>query len=193
MKLLIATGIYPPDLGGPATWVYFFAKEFMAQGHKVSVVTYSDKLEKDKAPWRVYRILRSIPKGLRHLKFFWRVFRLAKDFDLILVSDTISAGFPAHLAAFLRRRPYILKIGGDYVWEQGVQRWGVKELLDDFLKKRYGFKIELMRTLQSHVAKSRAWVLAPSQYLGSVAEKWGVRPEKISVIYNKIEARKVSV
>ena len=66
-------------------------------------------------------------------------------------------------------------------------------LLDEFLKKRYGFKVELIRKLQAHVAKGAARVLAPSQYLKGVAEKWDVRPEKISVIYNKIEAPKVSV
>ena len=193
MRILLATGIYPPDVGGPATWVYLFAKEFTTRGHKVTVVTYSDTPQKDNESWQVYRILRSAPKGIRHLKFFWKVFRLAGDFDVILVSDPISAGLPAHLAAFLRRKPYVLKIGGDYAWEQSLQRWGVSDLLDEFLKKRYGFKVELIRKLQAHVAKGAARVLAPSQYLKGVAEKWDVRPEKISVIYNKIEAPKVSV
>ncbi len=189
MKILIATGIYPPDLGGPATWAKFFAEEFIKRGHKVAVVAYSDPSTSSgqAEPWPVYRILRSSPKGIRHLKYFWKVFRIAKDFDLILVSDPISAGLPAHLASFLSGKPYVLKIGGDYVWEQGVQRWGVKELLDDFLKKRYGFKIELMRMLQAHVAKHARAVLAPSKYLAEVAKKWGVRPEKIFVIYNNIK------
>ncbi|MDP3784465.1 MAG: glycosyltransferase family 4 protein [bacterium] len=172
MKILIAAGIYPPDVGGPATYSKFIEEEFKKLGHEVEVLVFSRLLH--------------FPKFLRHLIYFWKILKTVQNFDVILTTDTISAGLPAHLAAFLARRPYVLKIGGDYVWEQGVQRWGVKELLDDFLKKRYGFKVELMRKLQAHVAKSAAKVIAPSKYLASVAEKWGVKPEKISVIYNKI-------
>ena len=64
MRILIATGIYPPDVGGPATWVKFFAEEFTKRGHKMAVVTYSDKPQEDKESWPVYRILRSVPSVL---------------------------------------------------------------------------------------------------------------------------------
>jgi glycosyltransferase involved in cell wall biosynthesis len=87
--------------------------------------------------------------------------------------------------------PYILKIGGDYVWEQSFQRWGVQDLLDEFLKKKYNWKIELMRRIQSRVACGAKLVLAPSNYLAQVAISWGVRREKVSVIYNNIDSIKV--
>ncbi|PIR76833.1 MAG: hypothetical protein COU30_05750, partial [Candidatus Magasanikbacteria bacterium CG10_big_fil_rev_8_21_14_0_10_38_6] len=42
MKILIATGIFPPEIGGPATYVPRIAKEFLDRDHFVSVITYSD-------------------------------------------------------------------------------------------------------------------------------------------------------
>lgn len=40
MKIVLATGIYPPDIGGPATYAYHLAKEFTDRQHQVTVVTY---------------------------------------------------------------------------------------------------------------------------------------------------------
>lgn len=173
MRILIATGIYPPDIGGPATYAKYLAEELPKRGHGIEVVVYT-------------KVAKGLPKGISHFAYFLKVLKLAKKCDVILATDAISAGFPAHLASWLSRKPYVLKIGGDYVWEQGVQRWGVRELLDEFLEKKYGFKIELMRKLQARVAKSAAKVIAPSRYLASVAEKWGVLKENIVVIYNTI-------
>ncbi|MFC1613581.1 glycosyltransferase family 4 protein, partial [Patescibacteria group bacterium] len=44
MKLIIATGIYPPDIGGPATYSKKIAEEFSKKGWKISVITYSDNI-----------------------------------------------------------------------------------------------------------------------------------------------------
>lgn len=172
MKILLATGIYPPDIGGPATYAKFIYDEFSKRGHKVDVLVYT-------------RVAKGFPKGSSHFVYFLKVLKFGRMADIILTTDTISAGLGVHFAAWFLRKPYVLKIGGDYVWEQGVQRWDVRELLDEFLKKKYGFKIELMRKLQAHVAKSAAKLIAPSCYLASVAEKWGVKRENIIVIYNK--------
>lgn len=173
MRILIATGIYPPDVGGPATYAKFIFDEFSKLGHGVNVLVYT-------------RVAKGFPKGISHFVYFWKVLKLARKSDVILTTDTISAGLSVHFASWISRKPYVLKIGGDYVWEQGVQRWGVKELLDGFLDKKYGFKIELMRKLQAHVAKRAAKVIAPSKYLASICEKWGVPKENVSVIYNTI-------
>ena len=179
MKVLIATGIYPPDVGGPATYSKYLAEELPKRGHDVEVLVYT-------------RILKRFPKGISHFIYFLKVLKQVGGADVILTTDAISAGLPVHFASFFSGRPYVLKIGGDYVWEQAMQRWGVRELLDDFLKKKYGWKIQLMRKLQSHVAKKSVKVIAPSMYLASVVKSWGVPEEKISVIYNTIHIPKIT-
>ena len=42
-KILIATGIYPPEIGGSATYVKNFCDIFIEKGFEICVITYSDK------------------------------------------------------------------------------------------------------------------------------------------------------
>ena len=42
-KILIATGIFPPDIGGPATYVMTLCEELPKLGLEVKVVTYSNE------------------------------------------------------------------------------------------------------------------------------------------------------
>ena len=49
MKIVLATGIYPPDIGGPATYVSCLASEFSRLGMEVIVVTYGGN-HKSQAP-----------------------------------------------------------------------------------------------------------------------------------------------
>jgi hypothetical protein len=42
MRILIITGIFPPDIGGPATYVPQVAKALADQGHQITVLTLSD-------------------------------------------------------------------------------------------------------------------------------------------------------
>ena len=47
MKIVIATGIYPPDIGGPATYSQTSAREFGKRNIETKIICYSDKKEKD--------------------------------------------------------------------------------------------------------------------------------------------------
>lgn len=195
MKILLATGIFPPEIGGPASSSKYLAREFVKRGHEVELITYGDHKTAEvnlDANFKTYVVSKNNPKGLRHFAYFLKVYYLSKTADVVLLFDSISAGVPVYYASKLSGVPYILKVPGDYVWEQSFQRWGVKELLDDFLKKAYGAKIERMRKIQSKVAKNAKHIIVPSNYLYGVVQKWGVLKEKISVIYNSISEPKNS-
>ena len=42
MKILLATGIYPPESGGPATYTMGLASALRSRGHEVMIVTYGE-------------------------------------------------------------------------------------------------------------------------------------------------------
>ena len=42
-RVLITSGIFPPDIGGPATYGEFLADELNADGFNVCVLTYSNR------------------------------------------------------------------------------------------------------------------------------------------------------
>ena len=60
MRVGLITGIFPPDIGGPATFISALGTGLTERGHTVEVVTYSDLARPDDGwPFRVARVLRS--------------------------------------------------------------------------------------------------------------------------------------
>ncbi len=176
MKILIATGIYPPDIGGPATYSSLLVKEFPKRGFSVEVLTYGPA-----------GISRKIPKGIRHLIYFLICLKKALHSDVIFAQNQLSAGLPAMLVAKITGRKFIMRIVGDSVWEHAVQKYGVKESIDDFQGKKYGIRIELRRKIQRFVVDNTDAIITPSFYFKKIVSGWVKNPDKIYVIYNGIE------
>ena len=57
MKFLVITGIFPPDIGGPATYVPQVATALVEHQHTAVVVTLSDA-RGDPAPSYPFRVVR---------------------------------------------------------------------------------------------------------------------------------------
>ncbi|PJE64567.1 MAG: hypothetical protein COU90_01875 [Candidatus Ryanbacteria bacterium CG10_big_fil_rev_8_21_14_0_10_43_42] len=187
MNIVIATGIFPPDIGGPATYSKSLAEEFFARGHRVTVVTYSDAAPSRHDPRYTLRCIpRFIPKGLRHMVYAYYIVRSSISADVMYAQDPVSAGVPVYIASLIIRKKFILKVVGDYAWEQSIQRFGVTDLLDNFLVKKYGFRIQMLRWIQSLVARKACRVIVPSMYLKSVVQTWGVSEDYIAVVYNAV-------
>lgn len=183
MKIVIASGIYPPDIGGPATYSQLIAREFSKKGIDVSVICYSDKKQEDKENFKIIRILRK-NKLSRYWFYFWNLLKLAKDCDVIYAQGPLAAGLPAMWVSKIRKKKFVIKIVGDYAWEQGVNRFGVKELIEEFQNKKYNSKIERIRRIQKKVCKSAEKIIVPSEFLKKIVKGWGIKEDKIQVIYN---------
>ncbi len=173
MHIVIATPLYPPDIGGPATYTRLLEQGFLERGSTLEVVKFSD--------------VRHLPKIVRHYAYYRRVLRAAQKADVILALDPVSVGLPALFAAKKVRKPLVVKVVGDYAWEQGQQRYGVSETLDEFVRlKRVPLLVRFLQYLQSSVARAATHIIVPSQYLKRIVATWGVSSEKITVIYNSI-------
>ncbi len=172
--VVVAAGLYPPDIGGPATYAAMIERTLPANGITVVVVPY--------------RTVRTLSKWRRHVTYTWRLWKAAGEADLIYALDPVSVGVPAWLVSVLRRRPLLLRLGGDYAWEQGRQRFGVTDTLDVYSTKRKqaAFPVRVLHAVQAFVAKRAVAVVVPSVYLGEIIATWGVAKEKIVVIYSAV-------
>jgi glycosyltransferase involved in cell wall biosynthesis len=198
MKILIATGIFAPEIGGPATYSKLIAEIAQRKGHTVEIITYAEQTEEVKKylarlPYNVYPVFRTLPKGVRHIKYFWFVFQHARVNDVVYAQDPVSAGLPAYVATLLAGKKFIVRIAGDYAWEQSIQRFGVADLLDEFLTKHYGFRVELLRKVQTFIVRHASGVVVPSKYLKNVLERWGIEAKLITIIYNAVAMPEVTV
>ncbi|MBI2612502.1 glycosyltransferase family 4 protein [Candidatus Kaiserbacteria bacterium] len=173
MRLLLATGLYPPEIGGPATYAKLFEEQLPNYGIEVLVLPFS--------------LVRHMPPIVRHVAYAWLLAQRMRDVDLVLVQDTVSTGFPVAIIAGLAGKKFVVRVPGDYAWEQGTQRFGVKDSLDDFQKRSYGLAVGFLRSIQRFVVIRAHRVIAPSTYLAKVISSWSPRIKRIEVIYNGIE------
>lgn len=172
MRLLIATGLYPPESGGPATHTKMLEDALPKHGIEVEVVPF--------------HIVRFLPPIIRHFVFAWYIFRKARHADVLLAQDTVSVGLPSALVARITRVPLIVRVPGDYAWEQGSQRFGVKDTLDEFQTKRYGWRVGLLRSLQRFTVRSAKRVVVPSAYLERIVRSWGVE-DRVVLVHNGVD------
>lgn len=174
MNVLIATGLYPPEIGGPATYTLLLEERLPERGITITTIPFG---------W-----VRHYPKGIRHVVYAYKLWEESKKVDAIYALDPISVGLPALLVATLRRKPFLIRLGGDYAWEQGRIRFGLTETLDEYLlkKTRRPLPVKALAAFQSFVTKRARRVIAPSQYLKGVIEQWGVPADRIAVIHSAL-------
>ncbi|MDP3661340.1 MAG: glycosyltransferase family 4 protein [bacterium] len=122
MKIIIATGIYPPDIGGPAQYARETAKSWTRAGHSVTVCNFG--------------AIRFLPTIVRHIAYFFWVLARSLHTDFIFIPDTFSAAVPAVAVGKILRKKTIIRTGGDFLWEQYVERTGDLVLLRNFYLTR---------------------------------------------------------
>ncbi len=174
MRLLIATPLYPPEPGGPATYAKILEHELPGQGIQVALLKFSS--------------VRRFPKLIRHIAYFLLLLRAGRDADAILALDPVSTGLPAMLAARMLKKPFFVKVVGDYAWEQGTQRFGIRTTLDEFVRtKHVPFQVSVLRSIQGMVARAARTVIVPSEYLRGILGVWGIAYDRVTVIYNAMQ------
>ncbi len=188
-KIIIATGIFPPDIGGPATYSEKLAQELDKQGFEVGLITYKDpELKLQRYNFLLKKVSRRYPVGIRHFLYFWRLLKMAKNFDVIYAQCPISSGLPACLVAKILKKKFVLKIVGDYAWDQGKIKYNIRESIETFQNKnKYPGKIRFLQFLERWVAKKADQIIVPSNYLKMIVGKWKVDLDKIKIIYNGIK------
>lgn len=185
MKLLLASDIFPPDAGGPATYVVALANDLVKQGDQVTVVTLNSHPD-TKAVHCPLFFVTSKNKLVRYAQYVKLLWQQSKHADVIYAMGPVNAGLPALVVSTLRRKKFFVKVVGDYAWEQGTSRYGVSDLLDVFQNKRYGLTVEFLRVVEKFVCKHAARVIVPSLYLKKIVSGWGVLDRKIETVYNAL-------
>jgi len=130
MKVVLATGIYPPDIGGPATYAQELASELSAQGIQTEVVTYGDATEsRTESHGEVHVVSRSGGMWRRWKNYAAALKDVAADADIVVAFSSVSCGIPLMLA-HVRGPKKILRLGGDFFWERYTDRGGLKGLAE---------------------------------------------------------------
>ncbi|MDD5589871.1 MAG: glycosyltransferase family 4 protein [Candidatus Portnoybacteria bacterium] len=186
MRVLITTGIFPPDIGGPATQIEYLASGLSRRGFSVSVLTYGAP-EKKVRPFLLFAVSKVWPAGLRHFLYFFKLFFLARRSDLIYTTDLYSPGYYSMLAAKFWRKKLVVRFAGDSAWETAQNRGETQDDIVSFQEKKYSAAIEKMKERRKKIMLAADAVIAVSEFMKNLAVKIGVASGKIKVVYNSID------
>src|SRR3989344_2199937 len=184
MKLVIAAEIFPPDIGGPATYSEKLAEELSSRGWQVKLICYSSQVQNDNCSFPVIRILRGQSTLKRYGQYFWHLLKIASDCKVIYAQGPVSSGLPAVIAGFLLNKKVVVKIVGDYAWEQARNSGSTDIGVDEFQTQNLTGKIGWLKKIESWVCRKSDLVITPSYYLKRIIQGCGVAESKIKVIYN---------
>lgn len=174
-KILIAAALYPPQMGGPATYAKMLAEELPKRGIEVVVLPFAR--------------VQHLPKIVRHIAYAFLLLRALRGVQLVYAMDAVSVGLPAYVMSVLCGKAFWVRLGGDYAWEQGQQRFGVSVSLDEYTKhkKDASWQVRALASVQAFVVRRAKKVIVPSMYMKRIVQTWGVTDIQLCVMYSAYE------
>jgi glycosyltransferase involved in cell wall biosynthesis len=180
VNVLVVSGIWPPDVGGPASHAPEVARFLLARGHEVDVVTTALDTPATE-PYPVRWISRALPKGVIHLRAAALVRSRARHADVVYTTGMFGRSAAGALAA---RRPYVVKLTADPAFERSRRRGLVAGDVEDFQSGDGGPLAGLLRRARDFELRRAAHVFCPSAYLRELVLSWGVAPDRVTVLPN---------
>jgi len=187
VRVVIATGIFPPDIGGPATHAADMTAELVDRGHEVVVVTLTDNHVVTDEPG-IVRYPRRWPWPLRTTATTWWFVRRRDDYDVIYATGL---DLPAVLGAKLARRPVILKVVGDPAWERGRRRHLTDSDIDRFQDDLGGrASLRAMRAVRNWTVRHSSMNVTPSRYLQEIVGRWSGGRTPVALVPNGVRGQR---
>ena len=179
MNILITVRIFPPDIGGPASFVPKISNFLVENGHNVKIICLSevgnnhieDNLD-------VIRIRRSNSLPIRWLKTIYQIVKNGRNSDLIFVNGL---GVESAIAALMLKKKLIRKIVGDPVWERAYNQKKTSESFDEFQNNKHSFLIEVQKLLRNWSVNSAEVVITPSDHLKNFVSELGFNNEILKI------------
>jgi glycosyltransferase involved in cell wall biosynthesis len=187
MRLILATPIYPPEVGGPATYTVELAERLRGM-HEVVIVAYADDAQAVPSTTLI-QVSKKQSLPMRLFKYYRILLKEASKADLIYVQNAVAAGLPAVLVGMRLKKPVILKFVGDEAWERATQAGKTKKLLEEFyISPEGGLRTKIFMSIQRFVLNRASIVTTPSAYLGELIVKYyGVPRERVVTNYNAVD------
>jgi len=159
MKILIATALFPPDVADPAPYVKELTRRLQEQ-HDVSVLTYGH-IPEQVSDARIVAITKMLPAPVRLLLFTWKLLRMTKRADFVLVQNAPSTELPVWIVGILYKRKLILEMS-----DKKISYTSWKGTLHTHASKR------VLKTLRGDLPQPRPEILPftdpPTEYTKTI-------------------------
>lgn len=187
-KVLIVSPIFPPDIGGPSSYI-----KGLIENKPISLDLRIVAFCSANAPHKLQKSQRVLFTNgvsvIRQIRLLKNILQLGVTSAVIYSQGTVTAGYASLTASRLLKKRLLLKFVGDEVWENYRKNPNNTDTLEEFYEKQK----EESRILKIHrgVLLGADAIVAPSQYLKDFLVKYHqVDENKIHIIPNPIEIKK---
>lgn len=182
-KIIIVTSIGLNELGGPVTIVNWLADNFKAQNINFLVVELFHQKKFYKC-----KLVNILIKGWMFLKSLIKLNKNVNQGDIIFVNDALGAGVPGLIVSVFKRNKFIVRLGGEPVWERYLQKntdsqVDLNKFFEAGMHKRMSWMFWLVKKVLSRADK----IIVPSDLLKTILiNKYKIENKNIRVINNPI-------
>jgi glycosyltransferase involved in cell wall biosynthesis len=183
VKIAIVSGIWPPDVGGPASHAPELADFLHTRGHEVRVVTTAAAPPAPR-PYPVDWTPRRYPPGVRHFLGAGLVHRAASDADVVYSTGMLGR---SALGSRIAGVPLVQRLAGDPAYERALRRRLTTAPLDRF-QQEDGAQIALLRRTRDRSLRRATRIVVPSEAFAAVVAGWGVDGNRIEIVPHAVSA-----
>lgn len=179
-RIILATGIYPPDVGGPANYVALLANTLQRDGYDVLVIVprKTEIYATDSAGFSVW----GAPPRLPLLRTLFQ----AVQYQTPNVIYALGIYDYATVVSRLTSVPLVGKVVGDPVWEFAYQRGLAPDRLETFDANPRWIRFWRPLTKRQGFVRYANTIVVASEFLAKRVRKWTTHPEKVRVIPNPV-------
>jgi len=171
MKIIFATPIYPPEIGGPAQYVRNLVRGLELKRIKTEVISYNE--------------LKKYPQPFRFFLYSLNLFKRAQNIDIIYTFNLISCGLPTYLVGKILRKKFMIRLGGDFLWERAIEEGRTKKGLREYYKERKSLKEKFFFFLLKKVLNGADKIVFTTNFQKKLYKKcFDITEEKIAIIFN---------
>lgn len=181
MRILIVSGIWPPDVGGPASHAPELGAYLQVSGHDVRAVTTRGERAPEAAGFPVRAARRDRPRLLRQPAGGIAVMRSAGGIDIIYSTGMYTR---STVAAAVHRRPLVVKLASDPAYERSRTLGLFTGTLEEFQHAQLPRAARQLRMMRNLVVRRASRLIVPSRFLAEFVRGWGVEEKRVRVVPN---------
>lgn len=190
-KILIATPMMPPTPGGPATHAKKLYEHFALKSSFEGGAHERKRVAEDVGLFN-FEKYKKYPSGIRHLCAFLEFLFTFRKYDLVIALDAFTVALPAVVAGRMIGKKVILRVGGDFVYENFLFTKEVtfEEYYNNFsrCRKLMGRSLYIKYLVQKFVLENCYGIIFNTSWQRDIYLKHYNLPKKVFVVENPVES-----